>query len=122
MKLWTVECLSSTRVHEGTMTHACGAADAGAAVLMSNVHLSSDMFTKTVLSACKQDTAHQGSMSERIHHGVTWIILMMSLLPFWALNTVVPLLSTQCQKALGFHQKYINLCSEDEHKKEHEGE
>ncbi len=22
MKLWTVECLSSTRVHEGTMTHA----------------------------------------------------------------------------------------------------
>ncbi len=39
---------------------------------------------------------------------------MMSLLPFWALNMVVPLLSMQGQKALGFHQKYLNLCSEDE--------
>ncbi len=39
---------------------------------------------------------------------------MMSLLPFWALNVVVPLRSMQGQKALGFHQKYLNLCSEDE--------
>ncbi len=38
----------------------------------------------------------------------------MSLLPFWALNVVVPLLSMQGQKALGLHQKYLNLCSEDE--------
>ncbi len=38
----------------------------------------------------------------------------MSLLPFWALNAVVALLSMQGQKALGFHQKYLNLCSEDE--------
>ncbi len=39
---------------------------------------------------------------------------MMSLLPYWALNVSVPLLSMQGQKALGFHQKYLHLCSEDE--------
>ncbi len=39
---------------------------------------------------------------------------MMSLLHFWALNVSVVLLSKQGQKALGFHQKYLNLCSEDE--------
>ncbi len=38
----------------------------------------------------------------------------MPLLPFWALNVVVALLSMEDQKALGFHQKYLNLCSEDE--------
>ncbi len=36
------------------------------------------------------------------------------LLPFWALNVSVALLSMQGQKALRFHQKYLNLCSEDE--------
>ncbi len=35
----------------------------------------------------------------------------MSLPPFWALNMVVPLLSMQGQKAIGFHQKYHNLYS-----------
>ncbi len=30
------------------------------------------------------------------------------------MNVVVLLLSMHSQKALGFHQKYINLCSEDE--------
>ncbi len=45
---------------------------------------------------------------------VTWTILTMSLLPFWALNVSVVLLSMQCQKALRFYQKYFNLCSEDE--------
>ncbi len=45
---------------------------------------------------------------------VTWTILMMPLLPFWALNVSVALLSMQGQKALGFHPKYLNLCSEDE--------
>ncbi len=39
---------------------------------------------------------------------------MMSLLTFWALNVSVALLSMEGQKALGFHQKYLNLCSEDE--------
>ncbi len=38
----------------------------------------------------------------------------MSLLPFWALNVSVVLLSMQGQKALGFCQKYLNLFSEDE--------
>ncbi len=33
---------------------------------------------------------------------------MMSLLPFWALNVSVPLLSMQSQKALGLDQKYLN--------------
>ncbi len=45
---------------------------------------------------------------------VTWTILMMSLLHIWVLNVMVVLLSMQDQKALGFHQKYLNLCSEDE--------
>ncbi len=39
-------------------------------------------------------------------------ILTMSSLPFWALNVAVALLSMEGQKALGFHQKYLNLCSE----------
>ncbi len=42
-----------------------------------------------------------------------WTILMMTLQPFWALNVVIPM---QGQKALGFHQKYFNLCSKDERK------
>ncbi len=39
---------------------------------------------------------------------------MMSLLPFWALNVVVALLSMEGSEAIEFHQKYLNLCSEDE--------
>ncbi len=38
---------------------------------------------------------------------------MMSLLSFWALNMVVTLLSMEGQKALGFQQIYLNLCSEE---------
>jgi len=38
----------------------------------------------------------------------------MSLLPFWALNVVVALLSMEGQKDPGFHLIYLNLCSEDE--------
>ncbi len=45
---------------------------------------------------------------------VTWTILMMSLLSFWALNVSVALLTIQGQKALRFNQEYLNLCSEDE--------
>ncbi len=33
---------------------------------------------------------------------------------FLALNVVDVLLSMEGQRALGFHQKYVNLCSEDE--------
>ncbi len=32
---------------------------------------------------------------------------------FWALNVVAALLSIEDQKAIGFHQKYLNLCSEN---------
>ncbi len=39
-----------------------------------------------------------------------YTILLMSLLPFWALNVSVAVLSMQGQKAPGFHQKYLNLC------------
>ncbi len=45
---------------------------------------------------------------------VTWTILAMSLHCFWALNVSVSLLSMQGQKALRFHQTYLNFCSEDE--------
>ncbi len=41
---------------------------------------------------------------------VSWIFLTISKLPFWTLNISVALLSMEGQKALGFHQKYINLC------------
>ncbi len=40
----------------------------------------------------------------------------MSVLPFWALNVVVALLSMEGQKALGFHQKYLHLCSKGKRK------
>ncbi len=43
-----------------------------------------------------------------------YTILMMSILHFFALTMVVHLLSMEGQKALGFLQKYLNLCSEDE--------
>ncbi len=50
----------------------------------------------------------------------------MSLLHCWVLNVVDSLLSMEGQKALGFHQKYLDLCFEDEQKsyglKLHEGE
>ncbi len=36
------------------------------------------------------------------------------LLPFWALNVSVPMLSMEGQKALGLNQKCLHLCSKDE--------
>ncbi len=45
---------------------------------------------------------------------VTWTILMMSLLPFWALKVSVALLPMQGKRALRFDQKHLNLCPEDE--------
>ncbi len=36
------------------------------------------------------------------------------LTTFLGQNVLVVLLSMESQKALGFHQKYLNLCSEDE--------
>ncbi len=41
-------------------------------------------------------------------------ILLMSLLPFWALNMSVMLLSMQVQRVLSFHQKHRIFCYEDE--------
>ncbi len=54
------------------------------------------------------------SQNDRWTTDVTWTILTMSLLPFWALNLSVVLLSMEDQTALGFHQKYFVLSSEDE--------
>ncbi len=64
---------------------------------------------------CSEDW-HVASLQWGWTTDVTWTILTMSLLPFWALNISVALLSMQGQKALEFHQKYLNLCSEDEHR------
>ncbi len=50
----------------------------------------------------------------QLNHWFTWTICRSSCLPFWTLNVVVPLQSMQGQKALAFHQKYLNLCSGDE--------
>jgi len=49
-----------------------------------------------------------------MNHWTTWTIFSMSLLPFCTLNVVVPLLPMQSQKALGFHQKNLNLRPEDD--------
>ncbi len=48
------------------------------------------------------------------HKNKCWPIWTISLLPFWALNMSVALLSMEGQKALEFQEKYLNLCSEDE--------
>ncbi len=40
--------------------------------------------------------------------------LLNKVVIFVSLNVVDALLSLEGQKALGFHQKYLNLCSEDE--------
>ncbi len=45
---------------------------------------------------------------------VTWTIFPSPYFRFCALTVVVPLLSMEGQKALGFHQKHLNLCSKDE--------
>ncbi len=58
----------------------------------------------------QKDALHsEGNMTATLPAHMLW-----SLLPFWALNVSVALLSMQGQKALGFHQKYLNLCSKDE--------
>ncbi len=43
---------------------------------------------------------------------VTWTILTMSLLHFWALNISVVLLAGSLM-LWDYHQKYLNLCPED---------
>ncbi len=44
-----------------------------------------------------------------------WCLMgyFIDVISFWALNVVVALLSMS-QKFLGYHQKYLNLCSKDE--------
>ncbi len=74
------------------------------------------MLNKVVIfdSLCKK------KYSRKLHNitveitDVTWTILTMFLLPFWALNVSVALLSMQGQRALGFHQNYLDLCFKDE--------
>ncbi len=44
-------------------------------------------------------------------HFILQYVFTMSLLHLCALTMVIPLLSMEGQKALGFHQKYLNLCS-----------
>ncbi len=50
----------------------------------------------------------------RLNHWCHMDNFLMSLLPFCILNVSVALLSMEGQKALGFHQKYLNLCFKDE--------
>ncbi len=44
---------------------------------------------------------------------VTWTILSMFLVPFWTLNMIGPFLSMEGLRALGIHQKYLTLCSDE---------
>ncbi len=41
-------------------------------------------------------------------------ILPISLLHFWTLVGLITVMSMEGQRALGIHQKYLDLCSEDE--------
>ncbi len=45
---------------------------------------------------------------------VTWTVLLIYFATFLDVGTLVVLLSMKGQRALGLHQKYLNLCSEDE--------
>lgn len=64
---------------------------------------------KKVVILCAQSilvtSYHYGWITD-----VTWTILQISLLCFWALNVVVPLLSVRGRGALGFSQGCLNLC------------
>ncbi len=84
----------------------------------SHEHVSTDTEVKKLLNQVVFVFYAQSFFVATLNYGwttdVTWTILMMSLLHFWVLNVMVVLLSMQDQKALGFHQKYLNLCSEDE--------
>ncbi len=58
----------------------------------------------------KTDFLPKGQCQKKI------ISIIIVLSPFLGLITVVPLLSMEGQKALGFHKKYLNWCSEVERK------
>ncbi len=91
--------------HEFSITtHACGAADTEPA-FWRRTRMCWAWFASNSL----QEECTQGWTPD-----VTWTVLMMSSLPYWVLNVVVALLSMEGQKALRFHQNYLNLCSEDE--------
>ncbi len=70
--------------------------------------------THTHTHTRKEDKSYYSHSFVTLRLTVTRTILTMSLLLFWALNFSVVLLSMQSQKSLWFHQKYLNLCSEDE--------
>ncbi len=75
-------------------------------LLSKVVFLMFSLRTKSILIASKNYS---------LATDITWTILMMSsLLHCFDLTVVVPLLSIEGQKALQFHHKYLNLCSEDE--------
>ncbi len=108
-------------------------ADPRAALFLQKLSLSksSDMFMNTVLCSY---SVHLLLLVKKVKHMclnkvVIFVFfaqksiliayphsLIASLIHFWALNGSVPLLSIEGQKALGFNQKYLNLCSEDERK------
>ncbi len=73
--------------------------------LSAAIHIPQHMHS----SGCKQGSACSTSAAPHACIVVlSWIPLVVALI------VVVPLLSMEGQKALGFHQKYLNLCSEDE--------
>ncbi len=73
-----------------------------------------ELLNKVVISVFFVHKVFVALYNDSLTTDVTWTILMMSLLPFRALTVSVVLMSMEGQKALGFHHKYLNLCSEDE--------
>ncbi len=73
--------------------------------LMNKVTILFPLCTKSIVVA---------SLKLRLKHWCHMDYFNNVLATFLGLNMVTPLLSMQHQKALRFHQKYLNLCSEDE--------
>ncbi len=82
--------------------------------ILESITYGNNICTQILCLCSDQSVNDVNSLSAYIRTtDVTWIILMMSLLRFWALIVLGSLLSMEGQRALGIHQKYLDLCSEN---------
>ncbi len=127
--------------YKNTMTQAHGAADAGAGTRMCcalfsirGMHTHTSWYGLECLA--ESDTEEKKLLNKvmifvfflhkniLVYSFISWTILSLSLLRFWAFSSVA--VYAWGQKAFWFHQKYLNLCTKDElteglQKEQHEG-
>ncbi len=96
----SLHCQSSMRVYESTTMHACGAADAGAITHLRCRERASNCWIKSLFLCSLRTKIFWYLHKLRLNHWCHMDYLMMSLLPFWALNVSVVMLSMWGQKAL----------------------